>query len=87
MWSVCGKPSYVRKCAERSLKRLGVDCIDLYYQHRVDTNTPIEETVGEMSKLVKEGKVKYLGLSECSAATLRKAHAVHPIAGMLFVFR
>ncbi|MEJ7677983.1 MAG: aldo/keto reductase [Segetibacter sp.] len=67
-----GKPEYVKKACEASLKRLGVDYIDLYYQHRVDTQTPIEETVGAMSELVKEGKVRFLGLSEASAATLKK---------------
>lgn len=77
-----GKPEYVRKAVEGSLQRLGIDEIDLYYLHRVDPNTPIEETVGEMSKLVKEGKVKYLGLSEASAETLRKANAVHPISAL-----
>lgn len=77
-----GKPEYVRKCVEGSLKRLGVETIDLYYQHRVDPNTPIEETVSEMAKLVQEGKVKYLGLSEASAASIRKAHAVHPISAL-----
>lgn len=77
-----GKPEYVRKAVEGSLQRLGIDEIDLYYQHRVDPNTPIEETVGEMAKLVKEGKVKYLGLSEASAQSLRKAHGVHPISAL-----
>ncbi|KAJ3050657.1 hypothetical protein HK097_008338 [Rhizophlyctis rosea] len=79
---VSGTPEYVRQCCDASLKRLGVSQIDLYYQHRVDTKTPIEETVKAMAELVKEGKVKYLGLSECSANTLRKAHAVHPIAAV-----
>jgi aryl-alcohol dehydrogenase-like predicted oxidoreductase len=79
---VNGKPEYVRKACEDSLHRLGVETIDLYYQHRVDRNTPIEETVGEMAKLVQEGKVRYLGLSECSAETLRRAHKVHPIAAL-----
>jgi aryl-alcohol dehydrogenase-like predicted oxidoreductase len=77
-----GKPEYVRKAVEASLQRLGIDEIDLYYQHRVDVNTPIEETVGAMAKLVAEGKVKYLGLSEASAETLRKANAVHPISAL-----
>ncbi|EPQ50835.1 aldo/keto reductase [Gloeophyllum trabeum ATCC 11539] len=77
-----GKPEYVRQQCETSLKRLRVQQIDLYYQHRVDPNTPIEETVGEMAKLVKEGKVRFLGLSECSATTLRRAHKVHPIAAV-----
>jgi aryl-alcohol dehydrogenase-like predicted oxidoreductase len=77
-----GKPEYVRKAVEASLQRLGIDEIDLYYQHRVDLNTPIEETVGEMAKLVSEGKVKYLGLSEASAETLKRANAVHPISAL-----
>jgi aryl-alcohol dehydrogenase-like predicted oxidoreductase len=79
---VNGRPEYVRSACEASLRRLGVDVIDLYYQHRVDPNTPIEETVGEMSRLVEEGKVRYLGLSEASAQTVRRAHAVHPIAAL-----
>ncbi len=79
---VSGKPDYVRKSCEASLRRLGVDTIDLYYQHRVDPNTPIEETVGAMAALVKEGKVRYLGLSEASPATLRRAVKVHPIAAL-----
>jgi aryl-alcohol dehydrogenase-like predicted oxidoreductase len=79
---VSGKPEYVRACCEASLKRLGVEVIDLYYQHRVDPETPIEETVGAMARLVSEGKVRYLGLSEASPATLRRAHAVHPIAAL-----
>jgi aryl-alcohol dehydrogenase-like predicted oxidoreductase len=77
-----GKPDYVKTACEASLKRLGVDVIDLYYQHRVDPNTPIEDTVGAMAALVKEGKVKHLGLSEASAATIRKAHKVHPITAL-----
>lgn len=77
---VNGKPEYVRACCEASLKRLGVDTIDLYYQHRVDPKTPIEETVGAMAELVREGKVRFLGMSEASPATIRRAHAVHPIA-------
>ncbi|HRH45258.1 MAG TPA: aldo/keto reductase [Pyrinomonadaceae bacterium] len=77
-----GKPEYVRRAVEGSLKRLGIDEIDLYYQHRVDPSTPIEETVGAMAQLVKEGKVKYLGLSEASAETLRKANAIHPISAL-----
>lgn len=77
-----GKPEYVKKACEASLKRLGTDYIDLYYQHRVDKNTPIEETVGAMSDLVKEGKVRFLGLSEASAATLEKASSVHPITAL-----
>jgi aryl-alcohol dehydrogenase-like predicted oxidoreductase len=79
---VNGKPDYVKTACEASLKRLGVDVIDLYYQHRVDPNTPIEDTVGAMAALVKEGKVKHLGLSEASAATIRKAHKVHPITAL-----
>ncbi len=79
---VNGKPEYVRSACEASLKRLGVETIDLYYQHRVDQATPIEETVGAMAQLVKEGKVRYLGLSEASAATIRRAHKVHPIAAL-----
>jgi aryl-alcohol dehydrogenase-like predicted oxidoreductase len=72
-WGVSGRPEYVRAACEASLKRLGVDHIDLYYQHRVDPNTPIEDTVGAMAELVKAGKVKYLGLSEASPATIRRA--------------
>jgi aryl-alcohol dehydrogenase-like predicted oxidoreductase len=79
---VNGKPEYVRQCCEASLKRLGVEVIDLYYQHRVDPNTPIEETVGAMAELVREGKVRYLGLSEAAPQTIRRAHAVHPIAAL-----
>jgi aryl-alcohol dehydrogenase-like predicted oxidoreductase len=79
---VSGKPEYVRQCCEGSLRRLGVDTIDLYYQHRVDPNTPIEDTVRAMADLVKEGKVRYLGLSEASAATMRRAVKVHPIAAL-----
>jgi aryl-alcohol dehydrogenase-like predicted oxidoreductase len=79
---VNGRPEYVKTACEASLRRLGVDHIDLYYQHRVDANTPIEETVGAMSDLVREGKVRYLGLSEAAAATIRKAHAVHPITAL-----
>jgi aryl-alcohol dehydrogenase-like predicted oxidoreductase len=77
-----GKPEYVRQSCESSLRRLGVDTIDLYYQHRVDPNTPIEDTVRAMADLVKEGKVRYLGLSEASAATMRRAVKVHPIAAL-----
>ncbi|KAF9566055.1 Aldo/keto reductase [Agrocybe pediades] len=77
-----GKPEYVRSAVEKSLKRLGIDQIDLYYLHRADQTTPIEVTVGAMAELVKEGKVRYLGLSEVSSATLRRAHAVHPIAAV-----
>jgi aryl-alcohol dehydrogenase-like predicted oxidoreductase len=80
--SINGRPEYVRAACEASLKRLGVDVIDLYYQHRVDSETPIEETVGAMVQLVKEGKVRYLGLSEAGAQTLRRACSVHPIAAL-----
>jgi aryl-alcohol dehydrogenase-like predicted oxidoreductase len=82
VWSISGKPAYVRTACEASLKRLGVDHIDLYYQHRVDPQTPIEETVGAMADLVKAGKVRYLGLSEASPATIRRAHKVHPITAL-----
>jgi len=81
-WQVNGTRDFIRKQFEESCHKLGVDVIDLYYQHRVDKNTPIEETVKAMAELVKEGKVKYLGLSECSAETLRRAYAVHPIAAV-----
>jgi len=77
-----GKPDYVRSACEASLRRLGVDTIDLYYQHRVDPSTPIEETVGAMASLVQEGKVRYLGLSEAAPETIRRACAVHPIAAL-----
>jgi aryl-alcohol dehydrogenase-like predicted oxidoreductase len=77
-----GSAAYVRSACEASLRRLGVDHIDLYYQHRVDPSTPIEETVGAMAELVAAGKVRYLGLSEASAATIRRAHAVHPISAL-----
>jgi len=79
---ISGKPDYVRASCEASLKRLGVDTIDLYYQHRIDRSTPIEETVGEMSRLVQEGKIRFIGLSEASPATLERACAVHPIAAL-----
>ena len=79
---VNGKPDYVRKCCDASLKHLRVDVIDLYYQHRVDPNTPIEETVGAMADLVKLGKVRYLGLSEASPTTIKRAHKVHPITAL-----
>ena len=79
---VNGKPDYVKACCEQSLKRLGVEVIDLYYQHRVDPNTPIEETVGAMAELVKEGKVRYLGLSEAGPRTIERAHKVHPITAL-----
>lgn len=77
-----GRPDYVKSACEASLRRLGVDHIDLYYQHRVDPNTPIEETVGAMADLVREGKVRFIGLSEASPATIRKAHAEHPITAL-----
>ncbi|KAF8696925.1 hypothetical protein HU200_036569 [Digitaria exilis] len=80
--AVCGKPEYARACCEGSLSRLGIDCIDLYYQHRIDTTIPIEETVAELKKLVEEGKIKYIGLSEASPDTIRRAHAVHPITAV-----
>ncbi len=82
MLGVNGKPEYVRSACEASLKRLNTDVIDLYYQHRVDPATPIEDTVGAMAELVKDGKVRYLGLSEASADTIRRAQAVHPIAAL-----
>lgn len=77
-----GRPEYVKKACDASLQRLGIDCIDLYYQHRVDPQTPIEDTVGAMADLVQAGKVRYLGLSEAGAATIRRAHAVHPITAL-----
>jgi aryl-alcohol dehydrogenase-like predicted oxidoreductase len=80
--AVNGRPDYVRQACDGSLLRLGVDHIDLYYQHRVDPDTPIEETVGAMGELVREGKVRYLGLSEAAPATIRRAHAVHPISAL-----
>ncbi|KAM1223042.1 hypothetical protein ACFX2J_010486 [Malus domestica] len=79
---VNGTPEYVRSCCDTSLKRLGVDYIDLYYQHRVDTSIPIEDTMEELKKLVEEGKIKYIGLSEASPDTIRRANAVHPIAAI-----
>jgi aryl-alcohol dehydrogenase-like predicted oxidoreductase len=79
---ISGKPEYVRQACDGSLRRLGVDTIDLYYQHRVDPSVPIEDTVGAMADLVRTGKVRHLGLSEAGAATLRRAHAVHPIAAL-----
>ncbi|KAL5147562.1 putative aldo-keto reductase 2 [Glycine soja] len=81
-WEIRGDPAYVRDACEGSLKRLGIDCIDLYYQHRIDTRVPIEVTIGELKKLVEEGKIKYIGLSEASASTIRRAHAVHPITAV-----
>jgi len=77
-----GSPEYVRQACEASLQRLGVEAIDLYYQHRVDTNVPIEETVGAMADLKTEGKIRFLGLSEAGVATIRRAHAVHPITAL-----
>ncbi len=79
---VNGKPEYVKTACEMSLKRLGTDVIDLYYQHRVDPSTPIEDTVGAMSELVKEGKVRFIGLSEAGPATIRRANAVHPVTAL-----
>ncbi|HWQ26427.1 MAG TPA: aldo/keto reductase [Chlorobaculum sp.] len=79
---ISGRPEYVHSCCDASLKRLGIDCIDLYYQHRVDAEVPIEETVGAMSELVKAGKVRYIGLSEAGVQTIRRAHAVHPVSAL-----
>ncbi len=79
---VCGRPDYVRSACEASLRGLGVETIDLYYQHRVDPDVPIEETVGAMAELVAEGKVRFLGLSEAAPATIRRAHRVHPITAL-----
>ncbi|MEI7143019.1 aldo/keto reductase [Pectobacterium brasiliense] len=79
---VCGKPDYIRRAVEGSLTRLGTDVIDLYYQHRIDPTVPIEETVGTLAELVQEGKIRYIGLSEASAATLERAHRVHPITAL-----
>lgn len=81
-WQINGKKDYVKKAAERSLKNLKTDYIDLYYLHRLDPNTPIEETVGAMAELVKEGKVGYIGLSEVSSETIRKAHKIHPLTAV-----
>jgi aryl-alcohol dehydrogenase-like predicted oxidoreductase len=81
-YDIDGSPAYVKRAAEASLRRLGVDTIDLYYQHRVDPRTPIEDTVGAMAELVREGKVRYLGLSEAAPETIRRAHAVHPISAL-----
>jgi aryl-alcohol dehydrogenase-like predicted oxidoreductase len=80
--AINGRPEYVRSACDASLKRLGVDYIDLYYQHRVDQQVPIEETVGAMAELVRKGKVRYLGLSEAGAGTIRRAHATHPITAL-----
>jgi aryl-alcohol dehydrogenase-like predicted oxidoreductase len=77
-----GRPEYVREACEKSLGRLKTDVIDLYYIHRVDPTVPIEDTIGEMSKLVREGKVRFLGICEAGAATIRRAHAVHPLAAV-----
>jgi aryl-alcohol dehydrogenase-like predicted oxidoreductase len=82
MVGINGRPEYVRKACDASLERLGVDTIDLYYQHRVDANTPIEDTVGAMAELVAAGKVRYLGLSEAGPQTIRRAHSVHPITAL-----
>jgi aryl-alcohol dehydrogenase-like predicted oxidoreductase len=79
---VSGRPDYVRNACEASLRRLGIDTIDLYYQHRVDPQTPIEDTVAAMAELVRQGKVRHLGLSEAAPSTIRRAHAVHPIAAL-----
>jgi aryl-alcohol dehydrogenase-like predicted oxidoreductase len=79
---ICGRPDYVKQACDASLKRLGVSHIDLYYQHRVDKDVPIEETVGAMADLVREGKVKHIGLSEAAPATIRRAHQVHPITAL-----
>ncbi|AOR63900.1 aldo/keto reductase [Pectobacterium wasabiae] len=79
---VCGKPDYIRRAVEGSLARLGTDVIDLYYQHRIDPTVPIEETVGALAELVKEGKIRYIGLSEASVTTLERAHRVHPITAL-----
>ncbi len=79
---ISGRPDYVRKACDGSLQRLGVDHIDLYYQHRVDPEVPIEDTVGAMSRLVEEGKVRYIGLSEAGAETIRRAHATHPVTAL-----
>ncbi|XP_057959197.1 probable aldo-keto reductase 2 [Malania oleifera] len=77
-----GDPAYVRACCEASLKRLDIDCIDLYYVHRIDKKVPIEVTIGELKKLVEEGKIKYIGLSEACPSTIRRAHAIHPITAV-----
>src|SRR5271156_6001203 len=81
-WSLSGKPEYVRQACDASLKRLGVDYIDLYYQHRVDPQTPIEDTVGALAELVTEGKIRHIGLSEAGVDTIRRAHAVHPVTAL-----
>jgi aryl-alcohol dehydrogenase-like predicted oxidoreductase len=79
---ISGKPEYVRQCCDASLQRLGIDVIDLYYQHRVDITVPIEETIGAMAELVQAGKVRYLGMSEAAPATIRRAQAIHPISAL-----
>jgi len=81
-WQINGKPQYVKKAMERSLKNLNTDHIDLYYLHRLDPNTPIEDTVGAMSELVKEGKIRYIGLSEVSSTTIKRAHKTHPLTAV-----
>ncbi|WP_411823892.1 aldo/keto reductase [Leptospira sp. 'Mane'] len=81
-WQINGKPQYVKKAMERSLKNLNTDHIDLYYLHRLDPNTPIEDTVGAMSELVKEGKIRYIGLSEVSSTTIKRAHKIHPLTAV-----
>jgi len=82
----CGKPEYVHQACERSLKRLGIDCIDLYYMHRMDSKTPIEDTMKALVELINAGKIKYIGLSECSAETLRRAHKIHPVSAIQFEY-
>ncbi|XP_044481692.1 auxin-induced protein PCNT115-like isoform X2 [Mangifera indica] len=82
MMEIRGDPAYVRSACEASLKQLDVDCIDLYHQHRIDTRVPIDVTIGELNKLVEEGKIKYTGPSEAFASTIRRAHAVHPITAV-----
>lgn len=81
-WIVDGTPAYIRKCIERTLQRLEVEYLDLYYQHRVDPLVPVEETWGELKRLVEEGKVRFLGISEASAKTIRRAHAIHPVTAL-----
>jgi len=81
-WKFNGRPDYIKKAVERSLKNLGTDFIDLYYLHRLDPETPIEETVGAMAELIKEGKIGYIGLSEVSSETIRKAHKIHPLTAV-----
>src|SRR5213080_5288974 len=79
---ISGKPEYVKQACDASLRRLGIDCIDLYYQHRVDPETPIEETVGAMAELVRSGKARYIGLSEADPETIARAHEVHPVSAL-----